>query len=487
MTDYRGPVFMNPGGPGGSGVFMLIDHGRSLQAIVGKNHDIISWDPRGVGASTPSIDCWSSKQRAQLWSIQAPGVIDSHPGVLYDAFSHAVATSQACAAAMPGPNSLLKFVSTASAARDMLEILDKMGWSRLKYWGFSYGTVLGVTFASMYPERVERMVNDGNVDVVDWTSDGHIHFLADADKVMGAFWKFCHLAGPKGCALYESNPEMIEKRFQNVLNDLRMHPVIVAQAANSPDLPELVTYSSLKRLISAALYRPVLLYPKLASVVASLEAGNGRPFMDLVTAYGMRQPFSCSCEIGGDPGDLEGTDDAFAGIMCSDSGIRIESVEKFESYAKYMMEVSKASGAVNVLFEMSCAGWQIRPKWRYNGPFQGNTTHPILFIANIADNVTPLRSARMNAQGFNGSVVLVQQSYGHTSLTAPSFCTASHIRAYFNDGTVPEPGIECSADIDPFQDLDNLRIMREGGDMELANALYNLTTSFSIRPFAGHL
>lgn len=152
---------MNPGGPGGSGIWSLRDHGKSMQTIVGKNHDIISWDPRGVGASMPQIDCWSSKQRGSIWSLQDVGLADSHPGVLYDAYARSVAASQTCASAMSGPNSPLKFVSTASTARDMLEVLDKTGWPKLKYWGFSYGTVLGVTFASVYPEKVERMVNDG--------------------------------------------------------------------------------------------------------------------------------------------------------------------------------------------------------------------------------------------------------------------------------------------------------------------------------------
>jgi hypothetical protein len=97
-------------------------------------------------------------------------VIDSHPGVLYDAFARSVAESGVCASKMvtnqTGKHTtpdILKYVSTTSVARDMLEILDKGGWKKLRYWGFSYGTMLGGIFASMYPDRVDRLVSDGKL------------------------------------------------------------------------------------------------------------------------------------------------------------------------------------------------------------------------------------------------------------------------------------------------------------------------------------
>jgi len=161
-TNYRGPVFFNPGGPGGSGVWALRDHGRDLQAIVGDNHDIISFDPRGVGASVPRIECWpgGSAQDRAIWELQDVGVLDAHPGVLNDAFARAGALSRVCEQNMEA-SGILHHSSTAYHARDMLEILEQTGNEKIRYWGFSYGTVLGGTFAAMYPDRVERMVNDG--------------------------------------------------------------------------------------------------------------------------------------------------------------------------------------------------------------------------------------------------------------------------------------------------------------------------------------
>lgn len=161
-TAHRGPIIFNPGGPGGSGIWALRDHGRDLQAIVGEDYDIVSFDPRGVGASTPRLDCWGGRATDRaLWELQEVGVVDAHPGVLNDAFARAGAFSRVCEERWGGEGGLLRFSSTASSARDMREVMEQMGERRVKYWGFSYGTVLGGTFAAMYPGLVERMVCDG--------------------------------------------------------------------------------------------------------------------------------------------------------------------------------------------------------------------------------------------------------------------------------------------------------------------------------------
>jgi len=164
--NYRGPVIFNPGGPGGSGVYAMKDRGAHLQSIIGRNHDLISFDPRGIGASLPRIRCWDRPEQSRLWELQDVGVVDAHPGVVYDVYARAVAFSQTCEAHMADKSNILRHVGTATHARDMLEIVNKLGYEKLKYWGFSYGTLLGGVFAAMYPDKVERLVSDGESSIL---------------------------------------------------------------------------------------------------------------------------------------------------------------------------------------------------------------------------------------------------------------------------------------------------------------------------------
>ncbi|KAH8887118.1 alpha/beta-hydrolase [Thozetella sp. PMI_491] len=479
-ANYRGPLIFNPGGPGGSGVYaMRKGYGTNMQAVVGDNYDIVSFDPRGIGYSVPRIECWGNPQDRVLWGLQDEGLIDAHPGVVYEAFARAKAFSQTCEGTM-GQESILRHSSTTSHARDMLEILDQMGQEKLSYWGFSYGTVLGGTFAAMYPDRVERLVSDGNVDLKEWYFGKYINFLHDTDKVMDAFYEFCHQAGPERCAFYRDTTEAIKSRLDALIESMRTKPVVVPSSADGPEMPEVITYSRLRRLISTMLYQPVWFFRSCAEIFAELERGEGQLFYEFYRD--LRRPVWAICTPEDAPSGLmdstASTDDAFPAVMCSDRQVN-DTVQEFEDYARRLQEISAAAGAVQITFRQSCVGWDVRPKWRFDGPFSGNTSFPILYVANVADNVTPLISARNNSAGFPGSVVLVQNSYGHTSLAAPSTCTARYVREYFQDGKLPPADTVCEADVVPFYDdddtLEAAGMPASGVEAELAVAIRKLS------------
>ncbi|KAK1779510.1 Alpha/Beta hydrolase protein [Copromyces sp. CBS 386.78] len=503
--DYRGPIIFNPGGPGGSGIWSLRDHGKDLQTIVGTNYDIISWDPRGIGASTPRIDCWASAQDRVYWDLQDPGVIDAHEGTVYDAFARAAAYSQVCERNLE-ESGILEHSSTAYHARDLLAILEAMGEEKLKYWGFSYGTVLGGTFAAMYPDRVGRMVNDGNVDYEEWYNGTYLNFLHDTDKVMEAFYTFCHSAGPHRCPFHASSPLAIKSRLDALLTKLRTHPILIpqSQSPSSADrtepyhVPSLVTYSHIRRMLSTALYQPILRFRQTALVLSSLEAGDALPYhhYTLSDTHPPGPPSSPPTTCQADDilprlliFEEESNPDASSAVMCSDALPFTSTPRDFALYAQHLLNMSQAAGAVQASFRLSCAGRTVRPRW---DPLDASslevfkdvkTAHPVLFINNEYDNVTPLISARRNARRFRGARVLVQRgSWGHTSLAAPSVCMARAVRGYFEGGMgeVPGEGRECWGDVVPFGDGEDGEegVERRGGDGdedgELSRAVWRL-------------
>ncbi|KAI5465550.1 Alpha/Beta hydrolase protein [Mariannaea sp. PMI_226] len=515
------PVFVNPGGPGGSGVQFLREVGHFIQTIVGDNHDIISWDPRGVGVSTPRVECWGSYQKRRLWSLQETPVVDERPGLEYDAYSRAVAYTGACEAAMEHTG-LLHHLGTPSHARDMLEILNKTGYKKLRYWGFSYGTVLGGIFAGMFPDKVERLVSDGefsssryghtqkngvlfsrhanlgtptfkntgNCDYHDWFKLDHTQFLVDTDKILDAFDIACHKVGREKCALWAESPQAIQDRRVSLLEELKMSPVIIPAwtRLSGPELPEVITYSKLQRLMQTVLYNPQKMLLPMARIYEALERGDGLPYWDMVrevTEEGQEPADSCS--LGETPATMPqetGAEiDAFPAIMCSDFEKVTDTPAEFSAYIKRLLGTSRWAGAVNLYFRVLCLGKTVRPKWEFDqATIGGETAHPILFIGNMADNVTPLQSAFNNSARFPGSVVLRQNSYGHCSLAAASTCTARHIRAYFQQGILPPAGTECDPD---YGLLDLPERGQAVAEDDLASAVFRLSQEANIpRGFA---
>lgn len=195
---------------------------------------------------------------------------------------------------------------------------------------------------------------------------------------MNAFYEYCHLTGPKVCAFDSTSPQAIEARLDALLADLKIHPVIVSASPHTNSRPAIVSFSKVRRMISAALYRPLNVFPALAEALAALEKGDGRPMVDLIPG-GEDFPL---CKTRYNPGDgdskpptpetpeAEGNWDATKAIMCTDSRPAEGGVEGFRDYVKTLAGMSKAAGATMSNMWMGCVDWGFEAKWQFRGKLE---------------------------------------------------------------------------------------------------------------------
>ena len=198
--NYRGTIFVNPGGPGGAATYLVGRRGEQLSSIVGPSFDILGFDPRGTGWSTPTARCFDTDSDREIWNVQEGHSLlnASEPSVgLFHARAKLLA--QRCEHKIGGEWGIGRFVSTANVARDMLEISQMLGQDQVQFWGFvsapclvsphgdaehraqSYGSVLGQYFAAMYPDKVKRVVVDGVYDAENYRATLWNTNLVDAE------------------------------------------------------------------------------------------------------------------------------------------------------------------------------------------------------------------------------------------------------------------------------------------------------------------
>ncbi|OCK77690.1 hypothetical protein K432DRAFT_427806 [Lepidopterella palustris CBS 459.81] len=518
VTDprYGGPILFNPGGPGGSGIGFIASAGQMLQTIVdsaedphtnvaenstAKYYDILSFDPRGVGETSPAAICFYDASSGWSWMLRelTEGILGSSDAALGRLWSMNQALGSTCARTAEDGDDIKQFLTTASVARDMLELIEKHAeWKsheahriiyteaaersrksglcrypgipsrfdykpneeKLQYWGFSYGSFLGNTFASMYPSRVSRVILDGVVDSDDYVQTRWTNNLDDTEKVMQTFYATCAALGPASCPLANTSttPATIETRVQAIINSLYHNPLPVPG-----DTPEVITYSDARLLIFQSLYTPLLSFPLVAQILAAIERRDGTAFAHLLEPL---HTYSCAHNSS----DKLSSAAQYA-ILCSDGAEQTwMTADLFDNYWHELEQRSPTIGAIWARLRLRCTAWHIRPLYRFAGPFGAQTSHPILWIGNTADPVTPLASAKKMAERFPRSVVLTQDSAGHCSISSPSVCTLQHIRTYFHTGNLPAPDTICAAENTftsaPHPHVHPTTLKEEGGDRE---------------------
>nr|GAT44275.1 predicted protein [Mycena chlorophos] len=433
-STYRGPLLINPGGPGGSGVEYVLELGSEIAGVVGAEYDIV-----GVSFSTPSVSWFVDDAERAMW--YPPNSNTMYPSLNETAlvlpYTYARSQVQSQLAAARNAD-FLQFITTDYTAQDMLTITEAFGFEKLQYWGISYGSVLGATFAALFPEKIGSVVIDGVFPIDKWYS-ANTNTLVDTDKVLDAFFTSCFEVGPSLCAFHNnaSSASDIAAAYDNLLSSIQQTPVPALVSLTQGNAGYgVVDYALVKNFVFHSLYAPYNFFPGLAQGLADLAAGNSTT----IYANSGEGEFTC----GGAP--LDRSYESATSIACSDMTPN-DTLADLQSF--YAGEEALSQFAdLWVSWRVACAGWKIRRPGRYMGPTGPTKTNaPMLVIGNTFDPVTPWPGASETANAlFPGSGLLTYNTPGHTSFAGPSTCVDTYISAYFRNGTLPPAGTVCQPD-----------------------------------------
>lgn len=277
-------LVLNPGGPGGPGSEFLFRRGEQLSTIVGEGFHLLSFDPRGVGNSTPRAHCYPDKETSRaLGQVRNQRIVEDSP----EAYAFGKNFAQACAETMGEHGA---YINTPQTAADMNNILDAVGQKDMVYWGTSYGTLLGQTYAALFPERSKRVIIDGVVNQFDWYNElWNKEDFADTERVLEGFFDEC-LKARTDCPLAahaESTDELLDKVL-GFADGLYVEPMSVY--VNNTAWGTLDYFKIMFTAIFPALYKPPMWYD-LADRLAQLLDGNAtEPFLNYGTVSHYPRP-----------------------------------------------------------------------------------------------------------------------------------------------------------------------------------------------------
>ena len=415
-----GSLVVNPGGPGGSGIGYALQARSEIAAPVRARFDIVSFDPRGVGASEPAIHCLTGPQLDTYFSTNENLTGASHLGpVVAEAHRFARGCERESGALLP-------WVGTPNAARDMDVLRAALGDAKLTYLGKSYGTYLGTWYAQLFPSHVRALVLDGAIDPGSSSLRMNIVQGQGFEVALRAFVADC--VARAGCPVGRGSVAAGVARIQALVSRATADPLINNLSNQRAD-GALVLNG-----IAAALYSQAY-WPTLREALTSAFGGDATVLVELANALWERNA----------TGHYTNLADANMAVECLDrpwpSGTGPSGLSRWRSAAAAAARAAPAFGASIMWGSLPCAYWPVRssplPSIRAAG------APPILVIGNKRDPATPYRWAQALAGDLKSGVLLGWDGNGHTAYMMGSSCVDGLVNRYLVDLAVPRSGTVC--------------------------------------------
>lgn len=412
-----GSLLVNPGGPGASGVNFARGIAGQLAPEVQDRFDLVGFDPRGVGASSP-LFCHDDIQRL--------AALEPEPSTPAQWETVREATARFTALCAERGKDLLPHVGSVNVVRDMERIRIALGEEKISYLGYSYGTVLGALYIDRYPDRVRAFVMDGPVQFTLSPDELTATQAAGFDRQYARYLADCRA---RACALADNGADP-SVAISVLITTTRDRPIPSPKADRPAGAGEAML------AVTGAMYSPRI-WPRLTAAVTSALDGDGSGLIRLADGYLGRQG--------------ESYDNSFAmnpAVNCIDYAYSRD-VAHYEALRPGLVARAPRFGASFAPGGLTCALWPV-PAQPLRLENAGRGAPPVLMIGTTNDPATPYEWALAMRLELASAVLLTHEGDGHTVYGSGNRCIEAAVNAYLITLEPPVDGALCNAnDVTP--------------------------------------
>jgi pimeloyl-ACP methyl ester carboxylesterase len=401
-----GLLFANPGGPGGSAIDILSGWARSLPEDLRDRFDVILFDPRGVGHSSPLI-CHDNIK--ELIGLNPYPATDDDWKTIEDATLRQVNQCEQVG------GDILPFLGTKDVARDMDRIREAEGEDTITYFGYSYGTTLGQVYADMYPTHVRAMVLDGAVDIGLETDERSLEQTLAFEASFDRYLDYC---AARSCL-----PGDPLSTIEGLLNEAAEKP-LDAPLGDRPVGPGEIIYGIVQSMYTPA-YRPIL----TSALRAALD-DDASGLLFLADSYAGRN----------NDGTYANGTETNSAVNCLDYVTHRDPMHARELSSEFG-QVAPFFGPATGEFDLFCAYWPADPK-PLSTPVAAGAP-PIMVIGGTGDPATPYKWAVSVADELQSGFLVTRDAEGHTAYRQGDSCIDDAVNDYLADLTIPPEGLTC--------------------------------------------